>query len=157
MSVGNPPKPVSRLRLVASCTQTARGRQTVSEPDAVSTYTWEDFTSSFPQPGTAIGSGTGWSLAEAEIETVADNLPSWLTISGAKFGSASGGQVQLLSKTIHFRLTAAYDYSQQRQEILDISLPNGLQEFPEDDDEKEPPRIINLGALNIDSSTKEWV
>ncbi|GMB82780.1 hypothetical protein NN6n1_35630 [Shinella zoogloeoides] len=157
LSVGNPPKPISKLRLIASWTQTAKGRQTVSEPDAVSTYTWEDFISSFPQPGTAIGSGTGWSLAEAKIEAVADDLPNWLTISGSKFGNASGGEVQLQSKTIHYRLTAAYDYSQQRQEILDISMPNGLQEFPEDDDEKEPPRIINLGALNIDSSTKEWV
>lgn len=157
LSVGNPPKPVTKLRLVASWTQTAKGRQTVSEPDAVSTFTWEDFLSSFPQPGTAIGSNTGWTLAEAEIESVANNIPNPMTISGTQFGAASGGTAILQSKTIQFRLTAAYDYSQQRQEILDITLPNGLQEFPEDDDEKEPPRTINLGALNIDSSTKEWV
>ena len=134
-----------------------KGRQAVSEPDAVSTYTWDDFISSFPQPGTSIGSGTGWTLAEAKIEGVVDNIPDWLTISGAKFGSASGGQVQLLSKTVQFRLTAAYDYTQQREEILDISLPNGLQEFPEEDDEKETPETITLGALNVDSSTPEWL
>lgn len=157
LSVGNPPKPISKLRLVASWTQTAKGRQTVSEPDAVSTYTWDDFISSFPQPGTAIGSETGWTLAEAKIENIVDNIPDWLTISGAKFGAASGGQVQLLSKNVVFRLTAAYDYTQQREEILDISLPNGLQEFPEDDDEKETPETITLGALNIDGSTPEWL
>ncbi|MBX5111954.1 hypothetical protein HJB51_28915 [Rhizobium lentis] len=157
LSVNHPPKPNSKLRIVASWTQAAKGKQSVSEPDSVSTYTWDDFLSSFPQPGTAIGAATGWTLAEAEIESVLDDTPTWINISGSKFGSASGGQVRLQPKTINFRLTAAYDYSQQREEVLDIVMPSGLQELPDEDDQSEIMEIVTLGPLNIDSSTKEWL
>ncbi|CUW87457.1 hypothetical protein [Agrobacterium genomosp. 2] len=158
LSVTNPPKPISKLRIIASWTQAAKGRQTVSEPDSVSTYTYDDFIGSFPQPGAAIGANTGWTLAEAEIEDVQNDLSSWMTISGVKFGNASGGQVELRSKTVHFRLTAAYDYSQQRQEILDIVMPSGLQDLPDEDDQSELIESpIQLGPLNIDSSTREWI
>ncbi|OCW56295.1 hypothetical protein [Hoeflea olei] len=158
LSVTNPPKPISMLRIIASWTQAAKGRQTVSEPDAVSTFTSDDFISSFPQPGASIGANTGWTLAEAKVENVVNNLSNWLTISGAKFGNASGGQVELLSKTVHFRLTAAYDYSQQRQEILTLVMPSGLQDLPDEDDQRELIESpITLGPLNIDSSTKEWL
>ena len=156
LTVSNPPRPSTRIRIIASWTQVAKGRQTVSEPDAVSTYTWQDFLQSFPQPGTSIGADTGWTLAEAQIEGVTDNIPNWLGISGAKFGSASGGEVQLLSKTISFRLTAAYDYQQSREELLDIVLPSGLQEIPEEDDQVETVEVVTLAALNIDGSTPEW-
>ncbi|MDX1216318.1 hypothetical protein GOL99_12310 [Sinorhizobium medicae] len=157
LSVAHPPKPISRLRIVASWTQTAKGRQTVSEPDSIQTYTADDFLSSFPQPGTPIGSNTGWTLAEAEVESVVNNIPTWINISGSKFGSASGGQVRLQPKAIHFRLTAAYDYSQQREEVLDIVMPSGLQELPDEDDQSEVMETITLGPLNIDSSTPEWL
>lgn len=157
LSVTNPPKPLSKIRIIADWTQTAKGRQTVSEPDAVSTFTFDDFTGSFPQPGASIGSNTGWTLAEAQIESVVDNIPNKLTISGPQFGAASGGQAVLQSKTIHFRLTAAYDYSQQRQEILDLVMPSGLQDLPDEDDQSELIESpIALAALNIDGSTPEW-
>ncbi|OHV83645.1 hypothetical protein [Rhizobium sp. LCM 4573] len=157
LSVTHPPKPISKLRIVASWTQVAKGKQSVSEPDSVSTYTWDDFLSSFPQPGTAIGAATGWTLAEAEVESVLDDTPTWINISGSKFGSASGGQVRLQPKTINFRLRAAYDYSQQREEILDIVMPSGLQELPDEDDQSELIETVTLGPLNIDSSTSEWL
>ncbi len=156
LTVSNPPRPSTRIRIIASWTQVARGRQTVSEPDAVSTYTFDDFIQAFPQPGTSIGADTGWTLAEAKIENVTDNLPNWLGISGEKFGNASGGQVQLQSKTVGFRLTAAYDYQQAREELLDIVLPSGLQELPEEDDQTETVEVVTLAALNIDGSTPEW-
>lgn len=157
LSVTNPPKPISKIRIIANWTQAAKGRQTVSEPDSVSTYTWDDFISSFPQPGASIGSNTGWTLAEAKVEAVSNNIPNLLSISGAKFGNASGGQVQLLSKTVQFRLTAAYDYTQQREEILDLVMPSGLQDLPDEDDQSELIESpITLGPLNIDSSTAEW-
>lgn len=158
LSVGNPPKPTSMLRIIANWTQVAKGRQTISEPDTVSTFTADDFIGSFPQPGASIGSQTGWTLSEAEIESVTDNVPNWMTISGTKFGNASGGEVLLQSKTIQFRLTAAYDYSQQREEILDMVMPSGLQDLPDEDDQRELIESpITLGALNIDSSTPEWI
>lgn len=157
LSITHPPKPISKLRIVASWTQAAKGRQTISEPDSVQTYTADDFLSSFPQPGTAIGAATGWTLAEAAVEAVNDDTPAEMTISGSKFGSASGGKVKLQPKTIVFRLTAAYDYSQQREEILDIVMPSGLQELPDEDDQSEVIETVTLGPLNIDSSTKEWL
>lgn len=156
LTVTNPPKPSTRIRVIAGWTQVAKGRQTISEPDSVQTYTADDFLASFPQPGTSIGSNTGWTLAEAEVESVNDDTPMTMTISGTKFGSASGGQVKLQPKTIVFRLTAAYDYSQQREELLDIVLPSGLQEIPEEDDQVETVEVVTLGALNIDGSTPEW-
>ncbi|UFS81566.1 MULTISPECIES: hypothetical protein [Rhizobium] len=156
LTAQNPPKPTTRLRIVANWTQLAKGRQTVSEADSVTTFTWEDFIQSFPQPGAAIGSNTGWTMAEAEILSVTDSAKVPFSISGSKFGNASGGTVTLLPKHIEFRLAAAYDYQQQRSEILDISLPSGLQVLPEEDDQKEKPDTITLGALNIDSSTPEW-
>lgn len=157
LSVTHPPKSISKLRIVASWTQAAKGRQTVSEPDSVLTYTADDFQASFPQPGASIGSATGWTLAEAEIESVEDDTPTEMTISGTKFGSASGGKVRLQPKTVVFRLTAAYDYTQQREEILDIVMPSGLQALPDEDDESEVMEIVTLAALNIDSSTQEWL
>ncbi|MGO7273944.1 hypothetical protein ACCT18_01400 [Rhizobium ruizarguesonis] len=157
LSVTHPPKSISKLRIVASWTQAAKGRQTVSEPDSVQTYTADDFLSSFPQPGTAIGAATGWTLAEAEVESVNDDTPTEMTIFGSKFGSASGGKVKLQPKTIVFRLTAAYDYTQQREEILDIVMSSGLQELPDEDDQSELIETVTLAPLNIDSSTKEWL
>ncbi len=157
LSVTHPPKSISKVRIVANWTQVAKGRQTVSEPDSVQTYTADDFQASFPQPGAPIGSNTGWTLAESEIEAVNDDTPTELNISGSKFGFASGGKVRLQPKTIVFRLTAAYDYSQQRSEILDIVMPSGLQELPDEDDESELIETVTLAPLNIDSSTPEWV
>jgi hypothetical protein len=157
LTVTNPPKPITRIRVIAGWTQVARGRQTISEPDSVQTYTFDDFLASFPQPGTSIGSDTGWTLAEAEVEAVNDDTPTTFNISGTKFGNASGGQIKLQPKTIVFRLTAAYDYSQQREELLDIVLPSGLQEIPEEDDQVETVEIVTLAALNIDGSTSEWL
>lgn len=156
LTVTNPPKPSTRIRVIAGWTQAAKGRQTISEPDSVQTYTADDFLSTFPQPGTAIGSSTGWTLAEAEVESVNDDTPTEMVISGTKFGSASGGKVKLQPKTVVFRLTAAYDYSQQREELLDIVLPSGLQEIPEEDDQVETVEVVTLAALNIDGSTAEW-
>lgn len=157
LTVTNPPKPMTRIRVIAGWTQVAKGRQTISEPDSVQSYTADDFLASFPRPGASIGSATGWTLAEAEVEAVNDDTPTTLNISGTKFGNASGGQIRLQPKTIVFRLTAAYDYSQQREELLDIVLPSGLQEIPEEDDQVETVEIVTLAALNIDGSTSEWL
>ncbi|MBB3521006.1 hypothetical protein [Rhizobium sp. BK456] len=156
LSVTNPPKPISRIRLSAAWTQTAKGRQTVSENSSVTTFTWEDFQNTFPQPGTSIGSNTGWTVGESEIVDVSDSTPVSLTISGSKFGSASGGTVKLLPKYIEFRIAAAFDYQQQREEMLEILMPSGLQELPEEDDQTETMEQPTLQALNVDPSTPEW-
>jgi hypothetical protein len=156
LSVTHPPAPLSKLRVVANWTQTAKGKQAISTPSSVTTYTWEDFLSSFPQEGTAIGSNTGWTLAKSEVLEVTEDIPTWLFVSGAKFGGGSGGRVQLQPKTIIFRLVAGYDYTQQRQEVLDIVMPSGLQDLPDEDDQTEVIETCTLGPLNIDSSTPEW-
>ncbi|WP_156379705.1 hypothetical protein [Rhizobium sp. Leaf383] len=128
----------------------------MAETNEVTTFTYEDFISGFPKPGQSIGSASSWTLAKAEIVSVADASPSWVSISGTKFGSASGGLIQITPERIQFLLSVAYDFSQQREELLDISMPVGLQEVPEDDDEREPVQGIQLAALNLDASTREW-
>ena len=157
LSVTNPPKPISRMRIVANWTQAAKGKQSVSSPDSITTFTFDDFVSSFPQPGASIGSDTGWTLAEAKIESVTDAMPVWMSTTHPKYGTATGCQLLLQPKTINFRLHAAYDYTQQREEILDISMPSALQELPDEDDQSEILGEFSLSSLNIDSSTKEWI
>lgn len=45
----------------------------------------------------------------------------------------------------------------EREEILDLGMPSGLQDLPDEDDQSELIESpITLGALNIDSSTPEW-
>lgn len=157
LSISQPPRPISKLRVTASWTQVAKGKQSVFGSDQIETFTFEDFIANFPKPGTAIGANTGWTLDEAKINSVSNGSPSWLTISGGKFGAASGGQLQVRPKVIDFTLRAAFDYQQQRQEILTISMPSGLQDLPAEDDEVEIVETLNLSSLNIDGSTPEWL
>ncbi|MBB4064057.1 carbohydrate-binding protein [Gellertiella hungarica] len=157
LSISQPPRPISKVRVTAAWTQVAKGKQSVANNDSVETFTFEDFLNSFPKPGTAIGANTGWTLDEAKINSVSDGSSSWLTVSGSKFGAASGGKLQVRPKLIDFTLRAAYDYQQQRQEILTISMPSGLQDLPAEDDEVEVVETLNLSSLNIDSSTAEWI
>lgn len=63
----------------------------------------------------------------------------------------------LLRVRFPLTLRRAYDYSQQREEILDILMPSGLQALPDEDDESEVMEIVTLAPLNIDSSTDEWL
>ncbi len=156
LTVTNPPRPSARIRVVASWTQTAKGRQTVAESDAITTFTFEDFLASFPKPGASIGSGTGWTLAEARVESVTNATPVWMSITDPKFGLFTGCEVLLQPKRIQFMLAAAYDYSQAREELLDIILPTGVQEIPDEDDQVETVEVVTLAPLNIDGSTPEW-
>ncbi len=156
LEVTNPPKPIMKSRVVAGWTQAAKGKQSTGLTYNVITYTWEDFLSSFPKPGTAIGSNTGWSLAEAEINYVNDFQTDVVYAADTKYSAANGAGLHIKAKAINFTLKAAYDYQQQRQELLTIALPTGLQEIPEEDDQSEIFENVQLTNLLIDGSTPAW-
>jgi hypothetical protein len=64
-------------------------------------------------------------------------------------------QVLLQPYSISWHLRLAYDYQQQREEVLDISLPASVQDMLGDDRE-ETVEVIQLGALNEDLITPLW-
>ncbi|WP_428427326.1 hypothetical protein [Pararhizobium sp.] len=156
LSINDPPRPWTQQRIVANWTQRARGQQSVAEQGDVTTFTYDDFIAGFPKAGSGIGSDTGWTLAKAEITSVDDQPAYWVSILDPKFGTAAGGMLQVRPKRISYLMTAAYDYQQQREEIIDIRLASGLQDVPADDEEVEPVDTVTLGSLTLDTSTPEW-
>ncbi|MGN8152537.1 hypothetical protein ACTJK5_09710 [Agrobacterium sp. 22094] len=157
IKIGQPPKAVTKIRLVASWTQEAKGKQTVSYPASVTTFSWQDFKDAFPKPGDSIGSSTGWTFAEASVDGVADGVLSTFLLNGDRWGWAANGHVKCRPKVVSYTWRAAYDYRQQRQEFVDLSLLAGVQDVLYDDESKETVETKDLAQLNIDNITQDWV
>ncbi|MBY5329588.1 hypothetical protein [Rhizobium leguminosarum] len=157
VKIGQPPKALTQSRLTISWTQEAKGRQTVAVSDTVTTFSWEDFTQAFPKPGDSIGSNTGWTFALASIDSVGDAALSTFLLNGDQWGWAQNGFVRLRPKTVSYTWCAQYDYRQQRQEYVTLSLRAGVQDILYDEESKEMPEQLTLAALNIDNVTKDWV
>lgn len=163
VSTLDPPRAVTKLRLVAAWTQEAKGEQDQvvgAGPQSVDTYSFDDFVSAFPQPGTPVGVDTGWHLAEARIESVTPRtIFEAFDVSPADYanGDASVTACQLLLgyATVAYHLRLGYDYQQQREEIADLSLPAATQPVL-GDDRKETVEVIQLGSLNLDLVTPDW-
>ncbi|TBY57974.1 hypothetical protein E0H39_29605 [Rhizobium leguminosarum bv. viciae] len=151
-----PPKAVTKSRLVAGWTQEAKGRQTVAFSESVTTFSYEDFIAAFPKAGDPIGSNTGWSFGLASIEGVADGPTSTFLLNGDRWGWAKNGHVICRPKVVSYTWCGHYDYRQQRSEYLDISLRAGVQDVLFDDESKETVEQVSLAALNIDNTTVEW-
>lgn len=152
-----PPKAVTKSRLVAGWTQEAKGRQTVAVNESVNTFSHEDFVSAFPKPGDPIGSNTGWSFALASIDGVGDGSTSTFLLNGDRWGWAKNGHVICRPKVVTYTWCAHYDYRQQRSEYLDISLRAGVQDVLFDGESKETVEQVSLAALNVDNTTPDWV
>lgn len=152
-----PPKAVTKSRLVAGWTQEAKGRQTVAVNDSVTTFSYQDFVSAFPKPGDPIGSNTGWSFALASIDGVGDGPDSIFFLNGDRWGWAKNGHVICRPKVVSFTWCGHFDYRQQRTEYLDISLKAGIQDILFDDESKETVEQVSLAALNIDNTMPEWI
>lgn len=157
MKIGQPPKRTAQVRISASWTQEAKGRQTVSISDSVTTFSWQDFQQGFPQPGDSIGSNSGWTFYSASIDGIADAATSTFLLNGDRFGWAANGHVRCRPKVVSYSLCGAYDYRQQRQEHVLLSLLAGVQDVLYDEQSKSPVENIDLAQLTIDNVTPEWL
>jgi hypothetical protein len=153
----DPPKSKMRLRVIASWTQEAKGVQTYpidGGNSQIDTYTYDDLISRFPQPGTPIGADTGWTLAEASIKDLGGTV-SFEFDQSTPSKYPAGALLVMKSHTLQVNLRAAYDYRQQREEILDIVMLSGCQDVL-GDDKTESVEVINLNNLSVDIYTDEW-
>ncbi|MCH4539480.1 carbohydrate-binding protein [Ochrobactrum sp. A-1] len=161
VNLRNPPRAKTRLRVVASWTQEAKGVQSlpaVWEP--VETYSWQDLIQSLPQPGTPVGESTGWHVAESTIQylvpnSILDTFDVGLEKYALNDEKVIGCQVLMQSATVGVQIRLGYDFQQQREEHLTISMPVAQQEIL-GDDKAEVADVIHLAPLNLDPSTPLW-
>ncbi|WP_279482243.1 hypothetical protein [Aureimonas sp. SK2] len=155
MSLTESPVPMLRRRLVFDFTQSSQDKQSSpvqGGPFVVSTYTWPDFIASFPKPGDSIGSDTGWSWAEATVE---DLGPGGATNVEAPGTGVEGASLTVRPHTLRCLLHAQHDYSQQREEVVELFLPLGLQPVV-GDDRRETVETVQISGLTTDETTPEW-
>ncbi len=159
LSIKNPPKAVSRLRLISSWTQSASGDQPTEflGTREIDSYNYKDFIENLPQAGTAIGSSTGWTIADAKVKSVETLMAQ--TFSGGAFASLFGAtnhKIKMQPKRVTVGMRAHYEYSQEREEIIDLYMSAGVQSVL-DDDKIETVDQITLSSLTLDVTTKEWL
>lgn len=162
VALRNPPKKRTRMRVVAAWTQVAKGVQTmpaVYQP--IDTYSWQDLMQSMPQPGTPVGDNTGWSVAESYIQYHSmHGILDEFDVSKEKFvlndPDVTTVKVLLQPATVAPFVRLAYDFEQQREDHLTISMPVAQQDVL-GDDKTETVDVIHLAPLNIDPSTPLWV
>lgn len=157
--ITNPPKADMRLRVVAQWTQEATGVQTnrLLETTPISTFSYEHLKQSLPAKGTQIGSSTGWTIEECELLEESDDLPfefdiSW--IPGTDIG-ISDRKASLRSRTLRVGIRTAFEYSQSREEILDIYMKSGMQ-IGIQQEKTETVEQIQITDLTVDVITPEW-
>lgn len=161
VALRNPPRSKTRLRIVASWTQEAKGVQSlpaVNRP--VDTYSWQDLVQSLPQPGTPVGEQTGWHVAESAITYLTPHsLLDTFDVDVEKYAlnddKVAVCQVLMQPATVGVQIRLGYDFEQQREDHLTISMPVAQQEIL-GDDKAEVVDVIHLAPLNIDPSTRLW-
>ncbi|RVL87680.1 hypothetical protein CN140_01745 [Sinorhizobium meliloti] len=154
----NPPRKNSRLRLHAAWTQSASGDcsgQFLAARD-IPTFHWKQIAEGMPKTGDAIGSSDGWTIAEAEVNSITD-MAEWEfgRLTASPFG-ASNQKITMLPKVVNISARAHYEYSQDREETIDLYLTSGMQTIMQPD-RTEHVDTISLSSLTIDNSTKEWL
>lgn len=140
----------------------AKGVQTmpaVYQP--IDTYSWQDLMQTLPTAGTPVGDSTGWSVAESYIQySSMHNLLDEFDVSKEKFvlndTDVTAVKVLLQPATVAPLIRLAYDFEQQREDRLIVSMPVAQQEIL-GDDKTERVDVIHLAPLNIDPATPLWV
>ncbi len=157
--VKNPPKNKSRLRVVAGWTQVAKGKQlmphTQADGDGFLSYTYQDLLSQVPKPGDPIGSNTGWSFADFSMTSTPAATPITYAAKSENYGDAAGNFVTLRGHLVEYTFWAAYDYAQDREELLTITMPSATQMIL-GDLQVENIETLTLGRLDLDLVTPEW-
>ncbi|MBY5684821.1 hypothetical protein HFO32_22115 [Rhizobium leguminosarum] len=158
LQVDNPPRKNSLIRLHASWTQSASGDcsgEFLAARD-IATFHWQQIADGMPKPGDAIGSSDGWTIAEAEVNSITP-MSEWEfgRLTTSPFG-ASNHKITLLPKIVNVSARAHYEYSQEREELLELYLSSGIQSIMQPD-RLEHIDTIPLTSLTIDNTTREWL
>jgi len=158
MSIRNPPKALSRIRLISNWTQSASGDQTTEFMGTyeIDTYNYQAFIDGMPKAGTAIGSSTGWTIADASIKGTENLLPQTFGRQFASIWGASDHRITMVAQRLTVGMRAHYEYSQEREEILDLYMSAEVQPIL-DDDKTETVDQITLSSLTLDVVTPEWL
>jgi len=158
-----PPRALTKLRVVAAFTQEARGTSTfpcIDPTEPIKTYSFDDLVAAWPAEGTPVGQNTGWTVAESRIESVSrDLLPDVFDVGRSLVNddpSVVTAQLMLSAGSVAGLVRLGYDYTQQREEYLDVEMPAHAQRMM-GDDRKELVDVIQLAPLNIDHVTPHWV
>lgn len=161
MSMEEPPVREVRRRVVFRWTQVAQGNApsfTVTSPESqyLETATPADFIGTMPRAGSPVGSGdTGWTWGLVECT---DAGPANVTGEPVRLRVTGVPRtwIEVSPRNLRVRLAGAYDYSQDREEEVLISLPLGLQSIL-GDDRTESVETITVAGLTTDETTPLWV
>lgn len=153
-----PPRETTHTRIIASWTQRAVRDQTgpFLSTAKVSSYNWQSLIDTAPKPGDAIGTSDGWSIAYWDIQNVEPMMPvTYGHLSPTLFPGVSNAKVKMQPRELTISAAAHYDYTQEREESLDIYAAIGVQPVLRDA-RVETVEEINLSSLTIDVFTREW-
>jgi hypothetical protein len=158
LSIQNPPKDLTRIRLIAQWTQAAAGDQTSEfiAAQEVTSYSYQGILDSMPKAGDPIGSSSGWTIADVKIHSVASMTPFTFDRPMSSLWGASSQQVTLQPKAITIGMRAHYEYQQPREEIIDLYMSAGVQPVL-DDDKVETVEQVTLANLTMDVVTPQWL
>jgi len=154
-SVTNPPKNVSKLRIIIPFTQAAKGKQTFNRTGTFASYSYQDIQSLMPKSGDAIGNATGWVFDKFDFSSVRSSLAHSVSATSAEYGAAAGGTLTVRPHLIDYDYRAAFDFKQAREEIIDIIMPAAVQNIL-GDLKTEAVETLTVGQLNLDHTTAEW-
>lgn len=153
--------PVRHAKLTVSCGWEQRARGTMSlKPaigPAISSFTYEDVESWWPAEGASLGDGGGWTMSESELGRPTEGLSGEIPGGTYEDDPLPGGYHLILRKKTYTvkKLTARYEYSQQREEVLTLLGEVGIQDVLGDDRVSELSDI-SLRDPSYDATTPEW-
>ncbi|MEY9198456.1 hypothetical protein ABIA16_003572 [Sinorhizobium fredii] len=158
LSLDNPPKSKTKLRLIAQWTQAASGDQNnpFMTNQEVTSYNYRSIIDGMPSPGTAIGNANGWTIADAYVDNVDALLPQTFGHQFPSIWGATSQRVKMQAMAMNVTMKAHYEYTQPREEIVDIVTLAGVQDVLGDDRE-EIVEQITLADITLDVTTPEWL
>ncbi|MBY3363744.1 hypothetical protein [Rhizobium laguerreae] len=158
LSLDNPPKAKTKLRMIAQWTQSASGDQNnpFMTNQEVTSYNYKSILDGMPSAGTAIGNANGWTIADAYFDDIEPLLPQTFGHQFPSIWGATSQRVTLQAMAMNVTMKAHYEYSQPREEIMDIVMLASVQDVLGDDRE-EIVEQINLADITLDVTTSDWL
>lgn len=158
LTINNPPKSVTKYRLIASFVQQAKGVQATPINNIINipTYSPQEIINGLPRTGDAIGSSDVFSVAECDIVSITPMLEKTFNVNRTGKFAATAQKITMMPFEVNLAIRTAYDYEQPREEYCDILMPAGIQDVL-GDDKTEAVDSISLGDPHVDLTTKEWL
>ena len=162
-----PPVRHAKMRVSVSWDQRAAGTTDIKGQIAralgngitFGTYTWQDVTGWWPTVGSSIGDSNGWTITKSKLTQVGQYISP--EIDGGSYHAADDGATnptRIKLRALTFRvdaLSASYQYSQPRQESIELLAEIGIQDVL-GDDRIETLSDIDLQDPTIDPTLNNW-